>query len=231
MGVSLTKGQTISLTKQANDKLTEVVVGLGWQAANPKSNKEVASTEGTETNLFKRLAKKVKGYVSDEIETAKVVDIDCDAVAYVVDSDNNIDMVYFGDKKHSSGCITHMGDNLVGSNEADAEKHVEAEQIVMDLENLSSKYKEIVVGVNVFRAYEKKQHFGMIDNSFIRITDSKTHKVLCEFDLSSEGYNDMTGMVFGKLVRKDGDWEFKAMGDGYRVRDLDELKYKVQYSA
>ena len=36
MAISLTKGQKISLDKEAGGTLTKVIMGLGWDAAKPK---------------------------------------------------------------------------------------------------------------------------------------------------------------------------------------------------
>lgn len=77
-------------------------------------------------------------------------------------------MVYFGALRHGSGAVQHQGDNLTGAGEGDDE------QIVIELDKVPAQYDRIVVVVNIFRAEARHQHFGMIENAFIRIVDAGT---------------------------------------------------------
>ena len=78
-----------------------------------------------------------------------------------------------------------MGDNLTGAGEGDDE------QIVIELDKVPAQYDRIVVVVNIFRAEARHQHFGMIENAFIRIVDARNNQELCRFNLS-EHYDGMT---------------------------------------
>lgn len=218
MGVSLTKGQVVNLTK-ATDKLSNVVVGLGWQMAQPKKEEK----QEEKKSLIKRLLKSVKETVRAELTES----IDCDAVAYVVDDQGKNEMVYYGSKIHSSGCVTHMGDNLVGNSVLDANEYKDAEQIKIKLDTMPNKYYKIVIGVNIYKAFEKHQDFGMIEKAFIRITNEDTKEQLCQFNLSDD-YAGKTGMLIGELIRTNGEWTFKALGDGYSVVNLEALRHFVR---
>lgn len=188
--VNLQKGQKISLTKESTG-LKSVMVGLGW---------DEAQHEPIKFSLFSKRSKQSN--------------IDCDASAILLNENgkcsSNLDVVYFGSLKHSSGCVTHQGDNLTGAGDGDDE------QILVDLVNLPSKYNRIVFVVTIYKADERNQNFGMIQNAFIRIVDtSNGNKELCRFNLSNDViYNDKTSMVFGELYRHNGEWKFNAIGEG-----------------
>ena len=93
-------------------------------------------------------------------------DIDCDASALLLIEGklrSNEDIVYFGNLAHMSGTIRHMGDNLTGAGDGDDE------QILMDLATIPPEYDRIVIVVNIYEANQRRQHFGMIRNAFIRL--------------------------------------------------------------
>ncbi|MBR3630303.1 MAG: TerD family protein [Oscillospiraceae bacterium] len=185
MSVSLQKGQKVELKKESGGALTSVMVGLGWDEAQPASG-----------GFFKSL------FNSTE-------EIDCDASAIICQNGklvSNADLVYFGNLKHRSGCVTHMGDNLTGNGEGDDE------QILVNLQQLPPEYDKIVFVVNIFECTSRHQHFGMIRNCFIRICDDKG-KEMCRYNLS-ENYDNMTAMIFGELYRHNGAWKFNAIGQG-----------------
>ncbi|MBQ7152205.1 MAG: TerD family protein [Synergistaceae bacterium] len=199
MSVSLKKGQKVDLTKD-NSGLKSVVVGLGWDEAQPEA-------KGVFGGLF--------GGSRDKLQ-----DIDCDAIAFLLDSNERIaqrsDVVFFNNLRHNSGCVTHHGDNLTGAGEGDDE------QITVQLSKLPAQYERVVILVSIYKATERHQHFGMIRNAFIRLVDSDTNKELCIYNLS-ENYDGMTAMVFGELYRKNGEWKFNAVGQPLQVWSVADL--------
>lgn len=86
MGVTLTKGQQISLEKTGGQPLSVVRMGLGWQAAPRKG-------------LLARL-------------TAREIDLDASAVLFA--ANEPIDVVFFQHLISDDGSVRHTGDNLVG---------------------------------------------------------------------------------------------------------------------
>lgn len=139
-------------------------------------------------------------------------DIDCDASAFVC-TDGKIakskDIVYFGHLKHSSKCIRHMGDNLTGEGEGDDE------QIMINLADLPEQYDRVIIVVNIYRSKQRKQHFGMIQNAFVRIVDLDSGREMLRYSLSdNDNYDGRTAMVFGELYRHNGRWKFGAIGQG-----------------
>ena len=100
------------------------------------------------------------------------------------------DVVYFGNLQHRSGAVRHMGDNLTGAGEGDDE------QIFVQLADLPQQYDKIVVVVNIYQAVQRKQHFGMIQNAFIRLVDASKNTEMCKYSLTDD-YSGMTAMIFG----------------------------------
>ena len=195
MSVSLQKGQKVSLTKD-NAGLNKVIIGLGWD--------EVKQAKG----LFSK----------------KPASVDCDASALVLNGGKlatKDDLVYFGNLKHKSGSIEHMGDNLTGAGDGDDE------QIVVQLNNIPQDYDKIVIVVNIYGAVMRKQHFGLIENAFIRFVDARTSQEICKYNLT-ENYSGMTAMIFGELYRHNGEWKFNAIGQGTNDPGIGELSKKYQ---
>lgn len=109
-----------------------------------------------------------------------------------------------------------MGDNLTGAGDGDDE------QIIVDLASVPQEYDKIVVVVNIYQAVQRKQHFGMIQNAFIRIVDARNNTELCKYNLS-EDYSNMTAMIFGEIYRNNGEWKFNAVGQATADPGLGEL--------
>ncbi len=171
------------------------------------------------------LSKVIVGLGWDEVEQSsgfflfKKKPIDCDAFALLLQDGKlkkESDIVYFGHLKHSSGAVKHQGDNLTGAGEGDDE------QIVIQLDKVPPEYDRIVLAVNIYQAYQRKQHFGMIRNAFIRLVDARDDKELCIYNLT-ENYADQTAVLFGEVYRYNGEWKFNAVGQGTRDGSISEF--------
>lgn len=192
MAISLQKGQKISLTKD-NAGLNKIVVGLGWDEA-----------------------KRSRGLFSFKPQHA----IDCDASVILLTNGKlttpKDDVVFFGNLRHKSGAVQHMGDNLTGAGDGDDE------QIVIDLSSIPSQYDRIAIVVNIYQAVPRHQHFGMIENAFCRVVDARNNQELCRYNLT-ENYSGMTSMIFGEVYRRNEEWKFNAIGQGTTDPGLSEL--------
>lgn len=190
MSISLQKGQKISLTKESAG-LSKMVIGLGWDEVKQK-----------------------RGFFS-----AKPAPIDCDASAIVLRNGKLIDpkdLIYYGNLKHPSGAIQHMGDNLTGAGDGDDE------QVVVDLSKVPADVDRIVLVVNIYMAAQRNQHFGLIENAFIRTVDANTGREICKYSLT-DNYSGMTAMIFGEVYRHGDEWKFNAIGQGTNDPSLNEV--------
>ena len=175
-----------------NAGLSTVVVGLGWDEVEQKR----------------------KGFFAPKPQP-----IDCDAFAILLKNgklvDNN-DVVYFGNLTHYTQSVRHMGDNLTGAGDGDDE------QIIVDLNSVPGEYDRIVIAVNIYQARERKQHFGMIQNAFIRLVDGRNNSEMCIYNLT-ENYSNQTAMLFGEVYRHNGEWKFNAVGQGTTDNSIGEF--------
>lgn len=96
MGISLEKGQKISLEKSSSTPLSKVIMGLGWDAA--KSGGLLGGLFGSDS-------------------------IDLDASCILFGEDNKvIDSIWFRQLKSRDGSIIHTGDNRTGDGDGDDEQ-------------------------------------------------------------------------------------------------------------
>jgi tellurium resistance protein TerZ len=96
MTVNLTKGQKISLDKEAGATLTHVAMGLGWDAV------------------------KSKGFLGFGTKSAEI-DLDASCVLFD-DANKPVDVVWFRQLKSRDGSIMHSGDNRTGAGDGDDEQ-------------------------------------------------------------------------------------------------------------
>lgn len=195
MGVSLQKGQKVSLTKD-NAGLAKIIVGLGWDEVQQSGGGLLGGLFGSSQQ-----------------------EIDCDASAIMLKNGKFVDkddLVYFGNLKHKSGTVNHQGDNLTGAGDGDDE------QIVIDLSRVPPDYDKIVIVVNIYQAVQRRQHFGLIQNAFIRLVDARNNNEMCKYNLT-DNYSGMTAMIFGEVYRHNGEWKFSAIGQGTTDPGLSEL--------
>jgi tellurium resistance protein TerD len=176
MGVSLSKGGNVSLTKAAPN-LTAVGIGLGW---------DVRSTAGT--------------------------DFDLDASALALGADHKVLgdewFVFFNNLRSPDASIEHQGDNRTGEGEGDDES------INVKLADVPPQVTSIVFPVSIYEAEARRQSFGQVRNAFIRVVDLATGEELARYDLTEDASTE-TAMVFGEVYRHNGEWKFRAIGQGY----------------
>ncbi|MDE6665154.1 MAG: TerD family protein [Ruminococcus sp.] len=145
--------------------------------------------------------------------------IDCDASALILTNGKlagKEDIVYYAHLRHGSGSVVHKGDNLTGAGAGDDE------QIVVDLSAVPYGVDRIVFVVNIYQAVQRKQHFGMIKNAFIRIVDNRNNNEMCRYNLTDD-YSGCTAMIFGEIYKHNNEWKFNAVGQGTADPGLSEL--------
>ncbi len=87
--------------------------------------------------------------------------------------------------------------------------------MTVDLTKVDSRIQEIVFTVTIHEADVRKQNFGQVHNSYIRIYDANTNKDIARYDLD-EDFSIETAVEFGRLYKRNGEWKFEAMGVGYK---------------
>ena len=86
---------------------------------------------------------------------------------------------------------------------------------MVDLSKVSPEIEKIAITVTIHDAHARGQNFGQIANAFIRVVNQDTNVEVVRFDLA-EDYSTETAMVFGEVYRHNGEWKFKAVGQGFK---------------
>lgn len=157
-----------------------------------------------------------------DIAAAGSKNMDIDSSVFVkAKGTRESELIYFGNKLHPSGCVVHMGDNLVGGKYSDVTD--DSENINVYLSKVPANRDEIYFVLNIYSCDSRKQTFKDVRNMYIRLTDAKSRRVLAEY-VVDQGMGTQTGMVIGKAYRKGGKWIFQAIGKGVRVSSVRELE-------
>jgi tellurium resistance protein TerD len=140
------------------------------------------------------------------------VDFDLDASVFMLGEDGKVvdekSFIFYNNLKSTCGSVLHTGDNLTGEGDGDDES------IKIDLSLVPAKVTKIAVSVTIHDAGNRSQNFGQVSNAFVRILDEATGTEAVRYDLS-EDYSVETAMNFGEIYRHNGEWKFKAIGQGF----------------
>ena len=141
------------------------------------------------------------------------VDFDLDASAFILGENKKLlsdeHFVFYNNLKSPDGAVEHTGDNLTGEGEGDDES------IRIDLSKISPNASEICFVVTIHKADGRKQNFGQVHNSFIRIYNTDTQEEIMKYELE-EDFSIETAVEFGRLYRRNGQWKFEAIGVGMK---------------
>ncbi|OTG97610.1 MULTISPECIES: TerD family protein [unclassified Acinetobacter] len=138
---------------------------------------------------------------------------DLDAVAFLTGEDGKVrldgEFIFFNQKTSPCGSVNHKGDNRTGDGEGDDET------ISVDLSKVPQEVVKIVFAVTIHEGQQNGQNFGMVDKAYIRVINQDANaEELARFDLSEDGSTEVA-MIFGELYRHNGEWKFKAVGQGF----------------
>lgn len=117
--------------------------------------------------------------------------------------------VFYNNLTSPDGSVEHTGDNRTGEGDGDDES------IKIDLTSINPQVSEIVVVVTIHEADKRKQNFGQVRNSFIRIYNTDTQEEILKYELE-EDFSIETAVEFGRIYKKNGQWKFEAIGVGQR---------------
>ena len=153
------------------------------------------------------------GLCWDTNSSSTGVDFDLDASAFILGENKKLlsdeHFVFYNNLKSPDGAVEHTGDNLTGEGEGDDES------IRIDLSKISPNASEICFVVTIHKADERKQNFGQVHNSFIRIYNTDTQEEIMKYELE-EDFSIETAVEFGRLYRRNGQWKFEAIGVGMK---------------
>ena len=146
---------------------------------------------------------------------ARVTDgqaFDLDASVFLVGDDGKVlsdsHFVFYNNTTSPDGAVQHQGDNRTGEGDGDDE------QDKIELAKVGAEVKKLVFAVTIHEAEARKQNFGMVSNSYMRVVNNDNGAEIARFDLSEDASTE-TAMIFGELYRHGTEWKFKAVGQGF----------------
>ncbi|WP_122413197.1 TerD family protein [Pseudomonas viridiflava] len=139
-------------------------------------------------------------------------DFDLDASAFLLGANGKVrseaDFIFYNQLKSTDGSVEHTGDNRTGAGDGDDEV------VKVELTRVPADVDKIVFVVTIHEADARKQNFGQVGGSFIRVVNEKSSAEVVRYDLAEDASTE-TAMVFAELYRNAGEWKFRAIGQGY----------------
>lgn len=173
-------------------------------------------SKGQKINLTKEvpgLKEAIIGLGWDTNKYSGGYDFDLDASAFLVGSNgkvnDDLDFIFYNNLQHSSGAVTHTGDNRTGDGDGDDEA------IIIDFSKVPDNIEKIAISVTIYDAEVRAQNFGQVSNAFVRLVDKETNTEILRYDLS-EDFSIETALVFCEIYRHNGEWKFSAVGSGFQ---------------
>ena len=139
-------------------------------------------------------------------------DFDLDVSLFMVGKsgrvENDEDFIFYNNLKHPSGAVEHLGDNRTGDGDGDDE------EILVDFSKMPNTIEKIAVTVTIYEAKERRQNFGQVNNSYVRLLNSDNDEELLRYDLG-EDFSIETAVVVCEIYKNTGEWKFSAVGAGF----------------
>jgi tellurium resistance protein TerD len=175
----------------------------------------ISLTKGGNVNLSKEaptMTKMVVGLGWDTRATDGAA-FDLDAVGFVLNNTGKVradsDFIFFNNKQNAEGSVVHGGDNRTGEGEGDDET------IIIDLSKMPADVEKVAVCVVIYDAETRKQNFGQVSRAYVRVLNDANQQEVARYDLSEDGSTE-AAMIFGEVYRHNGEWKFKAVGQGFK---------------
>ncbi|ENV16213.1 MULTISPECIES: TerD family protein [Acinetobacter] len=139
-------------------------------------------------------------------------DFDLDASAFLLSESGKVrgehDFIFYNQTRSPEGSVEHTGDNRTGAGDGDDEA------VRINLAKVPADVQKIAITVTIHEGESRGQNFGQVQNAFIRVVNDQSNTEIVRFDLN-EDYSTETAMIFGELYRHNGEWKFRAVGQGY----------------
>lgn len=146
-------------------------------------------------------------------------DYDLDLCAYLFSNGVLNDTVFFN-HMNASG-VSLDGDNRTGEGDGDDEN------IYINLNSVRPSIDKIVLGVVIYEAFNRNQHFGKVKNAYVRLVDESVDKEILRYNLSGEG-NKKVAVEMAEIYRTNGNWNFKALGKFHGVGSVRTLGKEIE---
>lgn len=195
--INMSKNQKINMTKEDGTAVRNFFIGVNW----------------------------------DQNRYAGESDIDFDIHGFLTQSDRKVaypqDIVNYNTYNQSDyPWIEFSGDNRTGEDSSGIVfdgKHYD-EYFIVHADQFPADRTEFSVCLTIFRAVQRLQNFGMVNNAIMTICDyDNPSGDKYEYDLSeNEKFEDLNAVEMGRLYKYGNGFKFQALGSGY-VGGMTEL--------
>ncbi|MDR0879230.1 MAG: TerD family protein [Clostridioides sp.] len=139
-------------------------------------------------------------------------DFDLDVSVFMVGNSKRVehdeDFIFYNNLKHTSGAVEHLGDNRTGEGDGDDE------EIIVDFPAMPNHIERIAVTVTIYEAEERRQNFGQVSNSYVRVLNTADDEEILRYDLGEE-FSVETAITVCEIYKYNGEWKFSAVGAGF----------------
>ena len=142
-------------------------------------------------------------------------DFDLDASAFMLGENGKLPQdeffVFYNNPLSPDKAVESSGDDMTGGNSDGGDD----ETLSVDLTKIDARIQEIIFTVTIHKAEERRQNFGQVRNSYIRIYNAVSDEEIARYDLD-EDFSVETAVELGRLYKRNGEWKFEAGGQGYK---------------
>jgi tellurium resistance protein TerD len=142
-------------------------------------------------------------------------DFDLDASAFMLGPNKKLPkdefFVFYNNQISPDNAVESSGDDTSGGNSDGGDD----ETLTVDLTRVDPSIQEIVFTVTIHDAEARRQNFGQVHNSYIRIYNAINNEEIARYDLD-EDFSIETAVEFGRLYKRGSEWKFEAIGIGYK---------------
>lgn len=195
--INMSKNQKINMTKEDGTAVRNFFIGVNW----------------------------------DQNRYAGESDIDFDIHGFLTQSDRKVaypqDIVNYNTYNQSDyPWVEFSGDNRTGEDSSGIVfdgKHYD-EYFIVHADQFPADRTEFSVCLTIFRAVQRLQNFGMVNNAIMTICDyDNPSGDKYEYNLSeNEKFEDLNAVEMGRLYKYGNGFKFQALGSGY-VGGMTEL--------
>lgn len=217
----LGKGEEYNLSKDNGEELSHIKVYLHWFAgADLDASAFLLGKDGTVIDHDGFVYYRATNRAALPKDNSKGEDY---YFTHLYDAESTpFDKETFGTKKNwrkstrpmsSDGAVLGSYDDLGDEDDDNPEAD---ETININLDKVNPKVYEIVICITI-HLEDAPDDFSFKDvrDPYVEIIDDDTDEVLCRYDLK-ENFKSETAVEVGKLfVNDEGEWKFKAIGNGY----------------
>lgn len=196
--INMSKNQKINMAKDDGTAIKNLFIGVNW----------------------------------DQNKYAGESDIDFDINGFLTNADRKVvfpnDVVNYSTYEDGSAYpwVEFSGDNLTGDDSKGIifnGKHYD-EYFIVHADSFPSDRTDFTICLTIFRAVQRMQNFGMVNNATMVICDyDNPNGTKWEYDLSeNENFERLNAVEMGRLYRYGNGFKFQALGSGY-VGGMTEL--------